>query len=98
VIQTTKTKRAIDAALAKGMQDVVKSVPTDIALRLVCGVNEAAGISTQNSEAIRIVQASCHDHSLLWQLLLTYAHDAKELLAQEEETDRELSAGEYDHD
>jgi hypothetical protein len=83
VNKTIKTKRAIDAALAKGMQDLVKSVPTDIALRLVCGVNEAAGISTQNSEAIRIVQASCHDHSLLWQLLLTYANDAKDLLAQE---------------
>jgi hypothetical protein len=98
VNKTIKTKRAIDAALAKGMQDLVKSVPTDIALRLVCGVNGAAGISTHDSEAIRVVQASCQDHSLLWQLLLTYAHDAKELLAQEEETDRELSAGEYDRD
>jgi len=98
VNRTTKTKRAIDAALAKGMKDVVKCVPTDIALRLVCGVNGAAGISTHDSEAIRVVQASCRDSSLLWQLLLTYAHDAKELLAQEEETDRELSAGEYGHD
>ena len=96
--KTIKTKRAIDAALAKGMHDIVQSVTTDMALRLVCGVNEAAGISTRNSEAIRIVQASCLDHSLFWQLLLTYAHDANEVLAQEEETDRELSAGEYDHD
>jgi len=80
------------------MLDVTKSVTPEIAVRLVCGVNEAAGISTHNSEAIRIVQASCLDNALFWKLLLTYAHDAKEVLARENETERALSADEYDHD
>ena len=93
--KSSKTKRAVDAALAKGIQDIVKSVSTDVALRLVCGVNEAAGISTHHSEAIRIVEANCHDPPLFWKLLLTYAHDAKEVLAMEQETDRMLSEGEY---
>ena len=96
--KSIKTKRAIDVALTKSILDIIDSVTTEMALRLVCGVNEAAGISTHNSEAIKIVQASCLDNALFWKLLLTYAHDADEVRAREEETDRALSAGEYDHD